>query len=129
MVLIFMGFLLLLHGRCPCARLEKSTKKQNNSVPRQHDETPEPERRPLRQDDARRADPTRNCNPDRKRRARTGRPLALLAAPRPPAPRPTGHAPASLGEPRRLPAHCSIPPVRHTPPPPPTPRWHKRNHP
>src|SRR3546814_5659386 len=73
MVLIFMGFLLLLHGRCPCARLEKSTKKQNNSVPRQHDETPEPERRLLRQDDARRADPTRNCNRDRKRRARTGR--------------------------------------------------------
>src|SRR3546814_12790612 len=73
MVLIFRGFLLLLHGRCPYAELEKAPRTRNNSVLRRHDEAAETEHRPLCQEATRRADPTRHCGRDRKRRARTGR--------------------------------------------------------
>src|SRR3546814_17575695 len=71
---------------------------------RQHDEAADPERRPLCQDDARRADPTRHCGRDRKRRARTRRPFALLAGPRRPTRRRSRYSADSLREAERNPA-------------------------
>src|ERR1043166_477672 len=80
-VRIFMCF-LLPHGRRPCAGPEKKHLECERKAPRtrknreaqRHGEAPEPEGRPLRQGDPGRADPIRNYDRDRKRRARTGRP-------------------------------------------------------